>query len=74
MTKKLAVAPALRTLQGAASSAYYELDRERTILGKHPDCDIVLDQSTVSKRHARIERRADGYYWGFAKSRSSLIK
>ena len=30
-------------------------------LGRHPDSEIMLDDITVSRRHASIERTADGY-------------
>jgi pSer/pThr/pTyr-binding forkhead associated (FHA) protein len=32
-----------------------------TLLGRHPDSDIALDDITVSRRHAEIERTATGY-------------
>ena len=39
------------------------LNQEHLILGKsRTQADIVLSDSTVSRRHARIERRMDGYY------------
>jgi pSer/pThr/pTyr-binding forkhead associated (FHA) protein len=30
-------------------------------LGRHPDSEIMLDDITVSRRHASITRTADGY-------------
>ncbi|QDU94692.1 SpoIIE family protein phosphatase [Lignipirellula cremea] len=35
--------------------------REFTI-GRHPSCDLELAETTVSRRHARIARRPDGFY------------
>ena len=32
-----------------------------TRLGRHPDSEIMLDDITVSRRHAAIERTAEGY-------------
>lgn len=32
-----------------------------TRLGRHPDSEILLDDITVSRRHAEIERAANGY-------------
>jgi len=31
------------------------------LIGRDPMCDICLDHGSVSRRHARIERRADGH-------------
>ncbi len=31
-----------------------------TLAGRHPDSDIFLDDVTVSRRHAELERRPDG--------------
>ena len=32
-----------------------------TLLGRHPDSDIMLDDITVSRRHVAIERTPEGY-------------
>ncbi len=32
-------------------------DQEELLVGRHPDCDIVLTHSTVSRRHARLSFR-----------------
>ena len=29
-------------------------DQTRTVLGRHPDCDIVVDLGAVSRRHAQV--------------------
>ncbi|MBE0429303.1 MAG: FHA domain-containing protein [Thermoleophilia bacterium] len=41
----------------------------RTSIGRHQDSDIFLDDITVSRHHAIIEHRKDGYY---IKDRGSL--
>ena len=38
----------------------YLLDQKVTRAGRHPESDIFLDDITVSRRHAEIERRDDG--------------
>jgi pSer/pThr/pTyr-binding forkhead associated (FHA) protein len=39
------------------------LNRDHLIIGKsRSQCDIVLSGDTISRKHARIERRMDGYY------------
>ena len=38
----------------------YTLERAVTRAGRHPESDIFLDDITVSRRHAELERRPDG--------------
>jgi len=47
--------------KGPNAGSRYVLDAEVTQAGRHPDSDIFLDDITVSRRHAEIIRRADGY-------------
>ncbi len=35
----------------------YDLEKDAILIGRGPDNDIVLDLDTVSRRHARIDRR-----------------
>ncbi|HYN33887.1 MAG TPA: FHA domain-containing protein [Ilumatobacteraceae bacterium] len=46
---------------GAQAGARFALDEVVTHLGRHPDSEISLDDITVSRRHAEIERTPDGY-------------
>jgi pSer/pThr/pTyr-binding forkhead associated (FHA) protein len=46
---------------GAQAGDRFTLGDGRIRLGRHPDSEIVLDDITVSRRHASIERTADGY-------------
>ncbi len=46
---------------GAQAGARFSLAETTTKLGRHPDSEISLDDITVSRRHAEIERTADGY-------------
>ena len=39
----------------------FRLDREATVVGQSPDCDLRLAHPTVSRRHATILRQADGF-------------
>jgi pSer/pThr/pTyr-binding forkhead associated (FHA) protein len=34
----------------------------RTRIGRSPDCDVFLDDVTVSRNHALLVHRQDGYY------------
>jgi sigma-B regulation protein RsbU (phosphoserine phosphatase) len=44
----------LRALNGIEPGRLYRLDRANAILGRHPECDIVLDEGAVSRQHAQI--------------------
>jgi serine phosphatase RsbU (regulator of sigma subunit)/pSer/pThr/pTyr-binding forkhead associated (FHA) protein len=51
----------LQLMNGATSGRVYQLDREITIVGRNPDCDIVLAPKSVSRKHASIVRKFAGY-------------
>ncbi len=44
----------LEYLNGDRVGERLRLEGERAILGRHPECDIVLDQGAVSRQHAQI--------------------
>ena len=48
--------------KGPNEGSKYLLDAEVTRAGRHPDSDIFLDDITVSRRHAEVIRRADGFH------------
>jgi pSer/pThr/pTyr-binding forkhead associated (FHA) protein len=46
---------------GPQAGAAFALHDQLTRLGRHPDSEISLDDITVSRRHAEVERTATGY-------------
>ena len=40
----------------------YELSDKSLVIGRGADCDIRINDHSVSRRHARIQPGADGYY------------
>ena len=40
----------------------FTIDDDRVVLGRHPDCDIVLDAASVSRQHAQIVRDAGQFF------------
>jgi hypothetical protein len=36
--------------------------KETMIIGRKPDCDIVIDESYISGRHAKLQRRSDRFF------------
>lgn len=47
--------------RGPNAGSTFVLDQDATTLGRHPDSDIFLDDVTVSRRHAVVERGGQGY-------------
>ena len=40
----------------------YELNRPKMVMGRHPDCEIVIDVGAVSRQHAQIILADDNFY------------
>jgi phosphoserine phosphatase RsbU/P len=55
------IIPTLQIMNGATPGRLYQLDKEITILGRNPDCDIVLAPKSVSRKHAVIVHKLAGY-------------
>ena len=47
--------------RGPNAGSKFLLDTDVTRAGRHPDSDIVLDDISVSRRHAEVVRSAAGY-------------
>ena len=46
---------AIVTLSGATAGNEYELERDRTVIGRGPGVDIAFDDQTMSREHAAFE-------------------
>jgi len=46
---------------GGRAGEYFVPGDERTTIGRSPDCDIFLDDVTVSRRHAVVIRSGDRF-------------
>lgn len=46
---------------GGRAGESFETSGPRTLIGRSPDCDVFLDDVTVSRRHAEIVREDDVY-------------
>ncbi|TMK79178.1 MAG: FHA domain-containing protein [Actinobacteria bacterium] len=47
---------------GGRAGEHFVLEKERTSVGRSPDCDVFLDDVTVSRRHSVVLRR-DGQFF-----------
>ena len=55
--------PALVVRSGGGRAGEHFLPQsDRTTIGRSPDCDIFLDDVTVSRKHAELVRRDDAFY------------
>jgi serine phosphatase RsbU (regulator of sigma subunit)/pSer/pThr/pTyr-binding forkhead associated (FHA) protein len=63
----------LQVLKGMTPGVQFPLDGDRAILGRHPDCDIVLDVGAVSRQHAQILLIEADFYVEDLKSRNGTF-
>jgi hypothetical protein len=47
---------------GGRAGESFAVDRERMTIGRRPDCEVFLDDVTVSRDHALLVRRGDSWY------------
>jgi hypothetical protein len=51
----------LRLVPSQGSSTPVEITKDKTVVGREPTCDFVVSDGSVSRKHATIERRGDGW-------------
>jgi hypothetical protein len=44
-----------------ASGSHIEIDGEQAIVGRDPSCDVVVNDGSVSRKHARLEQRGGNW-------------
>ncbi len=54
--------PVLRVIQGLNPGQLLPIEGDTAILGRHPDCDIVLESGAVSRQHARVTRVGNDHF------------
>jgi sigma-B regulation protein RsbU (phosphoserine phosphatase) len=63
----------LRAMNGSNLGKLYPLG-DSAVLGRHPDCSIVLDVGAVSRQHARITKSDDDYLVEDLQSRNGTFR
>ena len=48
-------------LRGGRTGEFFPLMGPRTTIGRSPECDIFLDDITVSRAHAEVDERPAGF-------------
>jgi serine phosphatase RsbU (regulator of sigma subunit) len=62
--------PFLRVEQGSCPGQLLEVAGERVVIGRHPGCEIVLDNAAVSRQHAQISESHGSYFLEDLRSRN----
>jgi serine phosphatase RsbU (regulator of sigma subunit)/pSer/pThr/pTyr-binding forkhead associated (FHA) protein len=60
----------LKQVTGDSAGQIIELKHDVTVIGRSPECHIVLDPNGVSRRHAEIRRVGDAYFLADLRSRN----
>lgn len=61
-TSSIAIAAKVVTLHLEHGSRHVELDDDSLMLGRDPQCNLVISDRNASRLHARIERRRDKFF------------
>jgi serine phosphatase RsbU (regulator of sigma subunit) len=51
----------LRVVRGSVPGQVVQVKGEKTVLGRHPSCQVVLDNASVSRTHAQITESHGAY-------------
>ena len=65
--------PSLHILKGANSGSTIPLDRDRFVIGRNPECGVVIPLTSVSREHAQILRQAGRCYIEDLQSRNGTF-
>ncbi len=63
--------PSLQVIKGINEGSLIPLEGDRFVLGRNPDCDIVIPMTSVSREHAHISRVQGKYFIEDNKSRNN---
>ena len=53
--------PTLMVLYGKQEGLVYQLEGERALIGRSPKCEVFLNDMTVSRKHAILEKVQGGW-------------
>ena len=60
----------LKRVTGDPAGQMIELKSEVTVIGRSPECQIVLDPNGVSRKHAEIRKVGDAFFLADLRSRN----
>ena len=65
--------PFLNVNNGPEAGKRYDLELPEYVLGRHPDCTIVIDVGAVSRHHCKLVAHNGGYLVEDLKSRNGTF-
>ncbi|MBI1900232.1 MAG: SpoIIE family protein phosphatase [Planctomycetia bacterium] len=54
--------PFIRSVKGLSPHQQFAIEKPCTVLGRHPDCDVVLEVGAISRQHAQLLIEQGGYF------------
>jgi phosphoserine phosphatase RsbU/P len=60
----------LQVVRGGVAGTQHALNEERTVLGRHPNCQLVLQSGVVSRHHAQVLENHGTYFIEDLRSRN----
>src|SRR6476661_10791958 len=63
----------LEIVKGNSPGTRFELDGDRSVIGRSADCEVPLDVPAVSRRHAAILRESGRFFIEDLQSRNGTI-
>ena len=63
----------LEIIDGPDAGRTHKLSDSAVVMGRHPDCDLVLDVGAVSRQHAKLECEGNRYFLVDLKSRNGTL-
>lgn len=63
----------LKRVTGEPAGQLIELKNDVTVIGRAPDCQIVLDPNGVSRRHAEIRKVGNAFFLADLRSRNKTL-
>lgn len=65
--------PLLLSSDPAVAKQRFRLTDQLVTLGRHPECEVIIEAGAVSRRHAQIEKKGNDYYISDLGSRNGTI-
>ena len=62
-----------KVFQGRSQLGSYRFDDGCVRIGRHPDCEIQLTDSSVSRNHAEVNRKGDAWVLKISQSRNGMF-